>query len=276
MRVCVYVYLTHFSLKKKMDQHVAAMDEALKQEGDEVYVMKKIDQRFCRQTMDNITEDITLGRYCWWAQNQSIVSTKTKVGPKPFPAVQVGIEAMNLAFNACIQDYEENAKKLQTIFDQQKALQRALSPDNDGADAETDLGSMDLTADTEHDLGSDGVDPGGEEVVALPPKKNTRKQQETKSRQLVKIRRNQDKRQKQVEAQLERENQQRLSDIARTKRIKNVKASLRTRFLFKGESYQKFFARQKGMATARVRTLYKWNDFYMTEHCMRTFESHQH
>jgi hypothetical protein len=166
MRVCVYVYLTHFSLKKKMDQHVAAMDEALKQEGDEVYVMKKIDQRFCRQTMDNITEDITLGRYCWWAQNQSIVSTKTKVGPKPFPAVQVGIEAMNLAFNACIQDYEENAKKLQTIFDQQKALQRALSPDNDGADAETDLGSMDLTADTEHDLGSDGVDPGGERLAA--------------------------------------------------------------------------------------------------------------
>lgn len=255
-----------------MDQHVAAMDEALKQEGDEVYVMKEIDQRFCRQTIDNIREDITLGRYCWWAQNQSIVSTKIKVGPKPFPAVQVGIDAMNLAFNTCIQDYEENAKKLQTVFDQQKALQRALSPDNDGGGAEPDLGSMDVTVDT----GSDGVDPGGEEVVALPPKKNTRKQQETKNRQLVKIRRNQERQQLHAELQIEREEQQRLSDIARTKRIKNVKASLRTRFLFKGESYQTFFARQKGMATARVRILYKWNDFYMTEHCMRTFESHQH
>ena len=244
-----------------MDRHARAMDEALKEEGDEVYVMQEIDQRHCRQTMKKITEDITLGRYCWWAQNQTIVSAKIKVGPKPFPAVQVGIDLMNLAFDTCLQDYEENAKKLQTIFDQQKAIQRARSAVNDSGGHEPDFGSMDVQVATEDvdDHGSDGV--GGVAVVALPPKKDTRKQLETKNRQLVKIRRNTDRQQLRAERQLERENEQRLSEIARTKRIKNVKASLKTRLLFKGESYQKFFARQKGMATARVRTLYKWNDF---------------
>ena len=275
-----------YRLEQDIDEHFATMDFAL---GEQVkgalwYAMNKGDQRYCRETLKNLRKDIRLGRYCWWAQGETIQSSKTKVGAKPFPSVQVGIDEMNKTFQQCLEEYKRHKQKLQATYDEFRAAETArdlqnvlnreegqvtitkrkgkstivrpsrssissTSSDQQVVEAEEEVDEEREWDDDDFDVGNQ-IDMEEEEDEDAPPEGKEGKLQ------LQKIRANQAKQKKKAEALIQQDEDQRLADIAQAALVKNVKESLTTRLLFDGQCYQKFLVTQKRMSTGKVPTVF--------------------
>lgn len=273
-----------YRLEQDIDEHFATMNFALGEQvkGARLYAMNKGDQRHCRETLKNLRKDINLGRYCWWAQGETIQSSKTKVGAKPFPSVQVGIDEMNKTFQQCLEEYKGHKQKLQATYDEVRAAELAqrrqdksamrqekgativkrkgkstivrpsgssrssTSSDQQVVEAEEVDEEWDSMGDDDFDVGNPMDMDEEEDEDALPEGKL----------QLQKIRANQAKQKKKAEALIQQEEDQRQADIAQAALVKNVKESLTTRLLFNGQCYQKFLATQKRLSTGKVPTVF--------------------